>query len=157
MYKKDKICLSFVFIFTFLVFYLLKIDVSSILESTLTVISILLGFYITAISTLYGRKFINQMSKRIDKKIKTKTELMVLMNYFTASGIIAIMTIILTFIAILVYSHYSFIQTILGKFSPYIINIIPSTIFPMIIMSIYLMFRLFKLFINGVRDETKIQ
>lgn len=93
MYKRDKkqIIILIILSFSFNLFFDLKsIKISN---DILTIMSILLGFYITAISTLFGSKIIKEYGQLRDSNISYQTKLGTLLKYFKSSVYTAFFTI----------------------------------------------------------------
>lgn len=146
MYKSDKVIISTIFVVLFMLFFLLEINVYEATDSIITIVSILLGFYMTAISTIYGKKFIHDMAIKVDKKLVNKTELKILINYFQNSVVFAVITMGVSLVIKLTYIYTNVIVK-------YVFNIISFSVVPLLAISLYLMLRLFKLFMNGLYKE----
>ena len=98
MYKRDKkqIIILIILSFSFNLFFDLKsIKISN---DILTIMSILLGFYITAISTLFGSKIIKEYGQLRDSNISYQTKLGTLLKYFKSSVYTAFFTIFFSLI-----------------------------------------------------------
>lgn len=98
MYKRDKkqIIILIILSFSFNPFFDLKsIKISN---DILTIMSILLGFYITAISTLFGSKIIKEYGQLRDSNISYQTKLGTLLKYFKSSVYTAFFTIFFSLI-----------------------------------------------------------
>lgn len=149
MYKRDKVVMTVIFIFLFIICFTFKIDMLGVIDSIITILSILIGFYMTAIATMYGKRFIRDMSKRQDKRLRNKTELKVMINYFYTSIIFNIVTILMSLIVKIINIYTNDIMN-------FIVIIVSSCVAGFLIISIYLMFRLLKLFMNGLYTEAKL-
>lgn len=101
MYKKDKILCAIIFSLSFGINYFLKLKSVNMASDILTIISILLGFYISAISTLFGSEIMHEYANVQDKKIPSQTKLGTLIKYFKNSVNIAFFTIIIALICLL--------------------------------------------------------
>lgn len=95
VYPRDK-CL-------FVLLFILAVYMSTInnliiskdgLEVIITCFSVIFGFYLTAISTLFGSQFTQRLKNEPDKIIKTQTKLQTLIKYFRLTSFILIIGII---------------------------------------------------------------
>lgn len=82
MYKKDKRNLFIIFVLSVTATYFLKLNLFDISSDILSVISIILGFYFTALSVQIGNKMTVRMSHTEDVEYTSLSQLKVLMNYF---------------------------------------------------------------------------
>lgn len=62
----------------------------TLIQNLGTLFSILFGFYIAALSVLYGSAYSKRLYKKIDAEIPTQTQLHTLRRYFSASSTWAI-------------------------------------------------------------------
>ncbi len=168
MYMFDRsVCVLF-FISSFSLF--LNVDVcltESLAGNFVTIFSILLGFYMTSLSVLYGSSYTKRLYKTVDVKIDTQTLLHTLCSYFKYSVSISFISLILVVIiqAISNANNVGVLEIIL---SPYSINIcglvvninvaslLNSLLFSIIIVSFYLAARLFAILIVGFVEESKL-
>lgn len=149
MYRKDKIKLTVIFIVTTFVSFIAQWDVSVIKSDILTVISIILGFYMAALSVLFGSKLANEMSKRVDSKNKVNSELHTALSYFRCGMQLGVATIILVILVTLSNGTKCIFITRVRSFSSYIgIGIFA--------IDLYVMMRIFKFIKNAVEKEVQI-
>lgn len=93
MYKRDKKQISLLLFFSFVLNIVFNLNSIKISNDILTIMSILLGFYITAISTLFGSKIIKEYGQIRDPNISNQTKLGTLLKYFKSSIYTAFFTI----------------------------------------------------------------
>ncbi len=144
MYKKHKVICLLTFVIVSFISYKYKLDPQNMASDILTITAIILGFYITALSTLFGNKVIKNMAKKQDKQLRSKTELGVLLSYYKISIVISFATIITSIISILLCNKYTCILMMIN-------NIIASLMLGLVFVSLYLMFILLKLFFNLIK------
>lgn len=149
MYKKHKTIAFILFITVSIIACFSKITYDNVAEIVLTVISIILGFYIAALSSLFGNRILSEMGKVQDSKIKHKTQLGVLLSYYRFSIIISVITILLSLVLMMIIKSSR--EMICEEF----ISILGSLIIGLTFTSIYLMFKLLMLFIEILRDSNK--
>lgn len=129
----------------------MDLNTSSLTDGILTMTSIILGFYITAISTFYGKNYMFRLSKEIDPINKTKTKLYVLICYFKTSVFFSLTVIVFTILNSMLSEklnnqHFSAVYSI-------IIKLLNPIIVGMVILNIIMMWLLFKNFIYGLKNE----
>ncbi|WP_124098349.1 hypothetical protein [Ruminococcus sp. Marseille-P6503] len=148
MYKKHKIISVIGFITVFTISCILHIVPIKMASDILTVTSIILGFYVTALSTLFENSVIKDMAKRQDTRIKSKTELGVLLSYYKSSIMISFAVIFTSILCILLdgVSNYTICH---------LQNIMLSIMLGLVFISLYLMMVLINLYINMIRLNTK--
>lgn len=96
MYREDKWACRIIFLLAIVVSYWLKPSISETLITNLgTLFSILFGFYIAALSVLYGSAYSKRLYNKVDGKIPTQTILHTLRNYFNASATWAVTSLVL--------------------------------------------------------------
>ncbi len=96
MYRKDKILCVIIFLLTVVLSYWFKAVINETLIQNLgTLFSILFGFYIAALSVLYGSAYSKRLYKKIDAEIPTQTQLHTLRRYFSASSTWAIISLVM--------------------------------------------------------------
>lgn len=150
MYKKHKNFIAAVFITLFLLFFWINADITDLASDILTIVSITLGFYIAALTTMTGRSYLKRMNQRIDSQKKTSTELYTVLTYYRYSIVISIVTIFTTM-------GYKFLYSIgrCGTVYYWLLRIVSATIIPLVALSFIFLWWLFKLFINFIMYETK--
>lgn len=149
MYKEHKTVAFILFIAVIIISYFSKIAYDNVVEIILTVISIILGFYIAALSSLFGNSTLREMGKVQDNKLKHQTQLGVLLAYYRFSVIISVVTIILSLILMMIIKSTR--EVICEEF----ISGLGSLIIGLTFTSVYLMFKLLMLFIKILRDSNK--
>lgn len=149
MYKKHKIISIIIFLGTGLISFLINVEFNSITNDILTVMSIILGFYIAALSSLFGNLTLKEMSKKIDKKITNKTELGVLLSYYKTSIIVSFIVILLSLCLMMLNGNWE--KTKIKE----IINCLGATTIGFTFVSLFLMFILLMLFINILLKTNK--
>jgi hypothetical protein len=96
MYKKDKLFCALICFLTVGLSYWRQTPINETLITNLgTLFSILFGFYIAALSVLYGSAYSRRLYNKIDGEIPTQTVLHTLRNYFNASATWAIISLVL--------------------------------------------------------------
>lgn len=94
MYKVHIFWLAVIGVVLFVISYGFGIEYdSNLINSLMVTVSIVFGFNITAISTLYSRKFIGALHRKIDKCKPGQTQLQSLKMYFSFSCKTALFTI----------------------------------------------------------------
>lgn len=96
MHKRHKIFAIIIFLTIGLFTYICKIHVDEQLTSDLlTVVSIILGFTLTSISTLIGQDFAKKLQNEIDSNtVRKQTQLQTLSVYYKISFLLGIIIII---------------------------------------------------------------
>lgn len=85
-----------IFLLAIVASYWLKFSISETLITNLgTLFSILFGFYIAALSVLYGSAYSKRLYNKVDGKIPTQTILHTLRNYFNMSATWAVISLVL--------------------------------------------------------------
>ena len=150
MYNKHKLILLFVFIFLYILFYIINVPVSGAYSFLVSVLAIILGFHIAAISAMFGREYTKDLYKQIDKNKKVCTKLEVMKRYFETSIIVCIINLIMVLLDYI-------LEFIVSKNNSRLLNIIfrfeTSSIIPMFLINILLMFFVLKILLNGLYDE----
>lgn len=96
MYREDKWACRVIFLIAVASSYWLNLGISETLITNLgTLFSILFGFYIAALSVLYGSAYSKRLYNKVDGKIPTQTILHTLRNYFNASATWAVISLVL--------------------------------------------------------------
>ena len=149
MYKEHKRIAFIIFISISIVDWLAKIKYDAVFEIVLTVTSIILGFYIAALSSLFGNRTLRKMGKVQDTRIKHKTQLGVLLTYYRFSVVVSVVTIILSLILMMIIKSSR--EMICEEF----INILGSLLIGLTFASVYLMYKLLMLFITILKDSNK--
>lgn len=93
MYKQHKRKIWIICIISFVILFGVNSHIDDIDNITITAISIILGFNISALSTLSGKTCIQELSQKRDEENKTKTQLGVLKTYFSKSFTVGVTTI----------------------------------------------------------------
>lgn len=152
MYKFHMRLLWLLGLFTLALSYLLKLVYdTALLNSIITVLSIIMGFNITAVSTLYSRKFIVNLHKKIDIEIPGQTQLQTLKRYFAISSKTTLATIM-----------YLILYQLLIKKCQYILLslldvelLCTSLILPLVTLNICIIVFLLKVFLKGLIYEAE--
>lgn len=154
MYKRHKREIWVIGVASLTLSFVLKLDVDTdLINSLMTVLSIVFGFNITAISTLYSRKFIINLHKIIDNEKPGQTQLQTLKNYFTISSnttLAAIVYLVLyqLFIKKCRYVLFSFLEVEL---------FLTSLILPLVLVNICVVVFLVKIFLKGLIYEAEVK
>lgn len=149
MYKKHKIIAWAIFLVTGCIAYCFNVNSYEIISNILTIVSIILGFYITALSSLFGNEKLREMAKKQDKQLEAKTELGVMLTYYRMSIYVSFFVITLSIILMMLgNNHY---ETIFNE----LIKILVSIVIGLTFDSLFLMFILLMLFINILNDVSK--
>lgn len=146
MYKKDKRKFLVVFFLASLATYFLKLNMFAISSDVLSVLSIILGFYFTALSVQMGNKMTVRMSHQADVEYPTISQLKVLLNYFKfvfVSGFGGIMLIIFAgVIPVSMIEEYAQIYRLLEAFAAGIVAV-----------ALVASFVIFQLMANSIQEE----
>lgn len=106
MYSCDKWFCFFLLLLVVTLSYSFSIVISDALIQNLgTLFSILFGFYIAALSVLYGSAYAKKLYSKIDGAINTQTQLHTLRRYFSASSTWAILSLIMIILTSLLSSN----------------------------------------------------
>lgn len=168
MYKKDKITCSLIFFAVAITAYYFEAPLNGVLIQNLgTLFSILFGFYIAALSVLYGSAYSKRLYDRIDGEIPTQTQLHTLKKYFQASSSAAIISLIMIIVTSLVSDNSA-----VGVMTPQLptwdfhflksfwISIQTGLVWSALLLSmtsanLYLALRLLKVLLAGFVEEAK--
>lgn len=96
MYNRHKIQIGGCFIGVTVIAFVLNLDFCEISETALTVVSIAMGMYIATVSVLLGSQYAKDLKQKNDPKIKSKTLLGVLAEYFRWAGKLGILIILMS-------------------------------------------------------------
>lgn len=154
MYKNHKIEIWAIGVVSFCLSFFLGLQVDNgLLNSLMTVLSIIFGFNLTAISTLYSRKFIINLHKMIDNEMPGQTQLQTLKNYFALSSNTTLATIVyLVLYQLLIkkcrYVLLSFLDVEL---------FLTSLVMPLVLVNICAVVFLVKVFLKGLIYEAEVK
>lgn len=152
MHKYHKRILYIVGLFTLVITYLLKLVYdAALLNSIMTVLSIIMGFNITAVSTLYSRKFIVNLHKKIDIEIPGQTQLQTLKRYFAISSQTTLATIMYLILYQLLIKNCQYILLSLLDVE----LLCTSLILPLVSLNICVLVFLLKVFLKGLIYEAE--
>lgn len=152
MNKVHKRTAILLFLFPYIFFIVLDMDISGLYSNVLTIVSILLGFYMAALSTMYGKQHIKNLYCQIDQNKKTNTKLHTLINYFKWSVKLGICTV---FISIGSMVIESLIKRYSCEWIPYLLRIVSSAVVPLLMVDFYFMWQLLKAFFVGLIEEAR--
>lgn len=152
MYKKHYIIILVLGLFAFTISYALRLRFDeSLLNSIMTVLSIIFGFNITAISTLYNKKFIANLHKKVDEVFKGQTQLQTLKQYFSMSCKLSLSTIMYL---ILYQLFVEMSKAIVSTYLDFEL-LLTSLILPLVSVNICVLLLLLKVFLNGLISEAQ--
>lgn len=146
MYNIHKVISFFIFVISFTLSYVFKLVTNNISSDILTITSIILGFYIAALASLFDNGVIKEMAHKQDKRKKSKTELGVLVTYYKSSISISFLVIILSLICLVLKKPEDGFLLIIYKS-------VHSLMFSLLFVSLYFMYILLSLFINIFRTS----
>lgn len=149
MYKSHKIIVVAIFLVTGLISWFAHIEFYNVVSNLLTITSIILGFYIAALASLFGNEALKKMGQKQDKQIKSKTELGVLLSYYRKSIIVSFIVIVL---AILLNVFEKFADQ---TFFCLVYNAVGSVTISLTFVSLFLMFILLMMFIKILMTTNK--
>lgn len=162
MYRRHAIMAGFIFA----LFFIISISIGfrfpeRSIGDLVTFFSIVFGFYLTAMSILYGSNFTKRLYKEEDPKKKTQTKLHTLTAYFKISSFASICSIVLLLIAgMLELTKADSAQQpscnalfSLGKFGVCWVDIFTSIAVGMLATNIFFMTLLFKIFFDAFVEE----
>lgn len=150
MYDKHKYISIAIFLIVTIGGVSLNIKSQALASNVLTVIAIVLGFYISAISTLYGKPYIKKMGKEQDDIIKNKTKLGVLTSYFKTSINLSLATMIASLTGLLSCENLP------AALYQSVDRIVTPLILALLCVSLYLTQLLIKQFINILINDSKM-
>lgn len=161
MYKRHKTISFVIFVLCIIIVFIFSYELpENSIASFVTFFSIIFGFYLTAISILYGSSFAKRISSEEDPKQKTQTKLHTLIAYFRVSSYIAILSIVL----LLIFSALNLsggqemgtdcVTTIgIRDFDFCWQTFMTAILMGVIVVNIYFMTILFKIFLNAFEEE----
>lgn len=148
-HKRIVLCVS---LCGFVISYIMKIDYDvSLLNSIMTVLSIIMGFNVTAISTLYSKKFICILHRRIDKDLPGQTQLQTLKNYFALNSNMTLVTIVYLILYQLIITKCHFIVLTYLDVEMFL----SSLILPLVLINISFIMLLSKVILKGLIYEAE--
>lgn len=142
LYKRHRILLVMLLLLSYITAWIYNIPFKLIASDTITLNSIAIAVYMTAITLMIGSKTADAM-KKTDYEIKTKTQMGVLLAYLKRAMLVGIFSILNSFAA----KIYCNDQLLTQK--PYIYKAISSTGFALLIVTIFYMWLIFR-FISAV-------
>lgn len=153
MYKKHLIIIMSLGLFAFVISYALRLRFDkSLLNSIMTVLSIIFGFNTTAVSTLYSKSFIANLHKKVDEVNKGQTQLQTLKQYFSMSCKLSLSTIM-----------YLILYQLFEEMSKAIISsyldvelFLSSLILSLVSINIFVLLFLLKVFLKGLISEALV-
>jgi hypothetical protein len=125
------------------------IDISiteSLMQNFITFLSITFGFYMTSLSVLYNSKYIKKLYDEIDPKKPAQRKIHTLKNYFRDSAYWSLFSIGL----LIIYSLTTKVESSTLLLNSFFESLLVSVVF----VNFIFMFLLFKVFINGLIDES---
>ena len=163
MYSKHKYVLLSLFVASYVFFWFLNFDITDLSPNILTIVSIILGFYIAALSTVCGTKYSKKMANQVDNRFNTKTQLQTLLDYFSISIKIGIMTIFSVIAIMLCQSKLIYICQTEPQDKPELIQMVFNTIIrfsspvaiSLLICNFICMWLIFKTFKNAIKFEAQ--
>lgn len=162
MYKRHSIIAIILFCLSggITAYYNFKMP-EKIISDLITFFSIAFGFYLTSLSMMYGSQFTKRLASEADPQKKTKTKLYVLISYFKVSASMLILTIVLLLMTKMM-GLTSNDNKILSECDPLIdfqkidfclTDIFSVSAFGLIVVNVFLMSILFKIFFNAFNEE----
>jgi len=147
MYSQHLIYLVFTAIGIFGILFFIDISITeSLMQNFITFLSITFGFYMTSLSVLYNSKYIKKLYDEIDPKKPTQRKIHTLKNYFRDSAYWSLFSIGL----LIIYSLMAKVENNTLVLNNFFENLLVSIVF----VNFIFMFLLFKVFINGLIDES---
>lgn len=147
MYNQHLIYLVFTAIGIFGISFFIDVSISeSLMQNFITFLSITFGFYMTSLSVLYNSKYIKQLYDEIDPTKPTQRKIHTLKNYFKNSAYWSLFSIGL----LMIYSLIAKVES-----NSLVLNtLLESFLVSVVTVNFVFMFLLFKVFINGLIDES---
>lgn len=147
MYSKHVKYLVFIAISIFGLLFFIDISITeSLMQNFITFLSITFGFYMTSLSVLYNSKYIKKLYDEIDPRKPTQRKIHTLKNYFKNSAYWSLFSIGLLM-------SYSLITKV--ENSTLVLNtFLESLLVAVVFVNFVFMFLLFKVFINGLVEES---
>jgi hypothetical protein len=140
MYKRHIFLILIVFVAVFGFSYCYKLEYEKIAESAINVVSIAMGIYIAAVSSILGSKYSKKLVNINDGEHKDKTLLGVLAEYLRWAGRASMFTIVISLINILgVFRGKGFFN-----------GLIPAISFGSFSVNLIMFFLIFKFLINSL-------
>lgn len=112
MYKRHRRSTALCFLLTSIVAFIFEWEYHAIAEMAVTVASIAMGVYITAVSSLLGSQYSKDLKDKTDPEYKTKTMLGVLADYFRWASISCMLLIVISCL-FLIPSNINFLPILL--------------------------------------------
>lgn len=147
MYNEHMKYLVFIAVGIFGISFFIDISISeSLMQNFITFLSITFGFYMTSLSVLYNSKYIKKLYDEIDPRKPTQRKIHTLKNYFKNSAYWSLFSIGLLM-------SYSLITKV--ENSTLVLNaFLESLLVAVVFVNFVFMFLLFKVFINGLVEES---
>ncbi len=147
MYNQHLMYLVFTAIGIFGILFFIDISITeSLMQNFITFLSITFGFYMTSLSVLYNSKYIKKLYDEIDPKKPTQRKIHTLKNYFRDSAYWSLFSIGL----LIIYSLTTKVESSTLLLNSFFESLLVSVVF----VNFIFMFLLFKVFINGLIDES---
>ncbi|MCD4757610.1 MAG: hypothetical protein K8R39_05025 [Arcobacteraceae bacterium] len=148
MYNKHLIYIVFIAIGLFGILFFIDISITeSLMQNFITFLSITFGFYMTSLSVLYNSKYIKKLYDEIDPKKPTQRKIHTLKNYFKNSAYWSLFSIGLLILCSLTTKVQNTNLLLNSFFESFLVAVV--------FINFVFMFLLFKVFINGLIDESK--
>lgn len=147
MYNEHIKYLVFIAVGIFGTSFFIDVSISeSLMQNFITFLSITFGFYMTSLSVLYNSKYIKKLHDEIDPQKPTQRKIHTLKNYFKNSAYWSLFSIGLLM-------SYSLITKV--ENSTLVLNaFLESLLVAVVFVNFVFMFLLFRVFINGLVEES---
>lgn len=147
MYSEHVKSLFIITIGIFTACFFIDVSISeSLMQNFITFLSITFGFYMTSLSVLYNSKYIKKLYDEIDPKKPTQRKIHTLKNYFKNSAYWSLFSIGL----LMTYSLIARMENNALSLNIFFESLLVSIIF----VNFIFLFLLFKVFINGLINES---
>lgn len=131
----------------FIICFFIDVSISeSLMQNFITFLSITFGFYMTSLSVLYNSKYIKKLYDEIDQKKPIQRKIHTLKNYFKNSAYWSLFSIGL----LMAYSLIAKVENSTLVLNTFFESLLVSVVF----INFIFMFLLFKVFINGLINES---
>jgi hypothetical protein len=156
MYNRHIKIILLVFIICFAASYALRIQYSELSTSCMiTSLSVIIGFITSAISTLYGRKFLKKLYSKRDLHKPGQSQLDTLSNYFKISINICLFSIVWLVLLVIIKESGEINELLQIDHYNLICRIGQAMILPLLLANFCVLYWLVKVMIKGFIDEAK--
>lgn len=158
MYKRHKWLAFFIFLSTVLLSIFLDLGLSKdLVAGLITFFSVVFGFYMTAVSIVFGSNYAKRLRSEEDPIIRTKTKLHTLVYYFKFSSSLSIISIISLLLCSVSYVDIKstplglYMIGLLGDYDFF--SIVTASVFGLVAVNILFLYLVSRIFFISVIEE----